>query len=495
MHLMKSKWLLGLICFSLVSEAAEVFDINQFTTDGQSIKIATATDNDNNAVSVFVDAGKIQGTFSSGAAPWHTPNTLLSNSSSTAFSPDVAMDASGTALAIWREAQGPLNSINTKRFSNGAWQTTVIPALEFTVDGLGSPSIAMDGTKKALAVWPNTTANKIHASFFSNGVWSPFQDIGSGNNFPKAAYSLSGKAAAAWMLSPNSLYVNSFDGTSWLTATLLDNQLQSAPDLGIDASGNAIVIWQSSATDDIKVSRSDGTVFAAPFTLSTGSGNGIPRIAVAPDGTAVAIWSDGSGDIQFRVFNGTTWDPAVTLGPGSSPAISMDSVGNAIIAFTNPAKELLTALLPKGGIIGTPVTVTTFPNLLGSLDVALSHKSTLGVLVWNENDGNTTPVSNTFGTFVALGPTPPTDLEGSICNTKGFSNIDRVHIISWTASTDPTVVSYNIERDGVLVANVSADGPLVFFDHGRCKGFTNFYDVFAVNAEGLQGLPVSIALD
>jgi hypothetical protein len=61
---------------------------------------------------------------------------------------------------------------------------------------------------------------------------------------------------------------------------------------GIDAQGNAFVVWTSAP--DVKGARITATDLAGPTTLNSGgSGATSPRIAVAPNGNAFATWVSG----------------------------------------------------------------------------------------------------------------------------------------------------------------------------------------------------------
>lgn len=484
--LTKAALLLAFGGFSLQSEAAVVTEITQFTDDEMSHIIAVATDNSDNFIAALDDDDIIYGTFSAAGTAW-SPLVPLSNPAHVSSFPDVAMDATGTGLAIWIRNDGVNNNIDTSLFNNGIW-TAIAPPLETTVENLLSPSIAMDGTGRGVAAWVNRLGQEIHASFYSNGVWTPFQTVGTANNGVKVVYSTNGEAAVAgthFDIGISDLWANAFNGTSWQTATLLDSQASSFPDLGIDANGNAIVIWTGLA-NLVEFSRFDGTSWSTQQTISTETGNGIPHIAVAQDGTAVAVWPDSADAIQMSLFNGTTWSLPTPIAQGTQVAITMDSKGDALIGWVTSLNQLFTALLPKDGTIGAPVFIKTIPaNMVESLDLSLSSRSTLGAVVWVE-DGEG---GNSFGTFIAFGPTPPTSIEADVCVIHGLS---CVNIITWTPSLDPTTVAYNVRRNGVLVAIIPATGPFIFFDPNRCKKTPDTYSVTAVNSDGLESLPVTV---
>lgn len=484
--------LLVAFCFSTQTEAAVVYGINQFTNDGLSFSIQVATDDKDNFLGAFQDNINVFGTYSANGTAWTPPLQLSNNPTQITGGPAVAMDETSTGITFWTENNGGTYFAKTTFFNNGIW-TSILPPLETTTDTLNSPSISMNGTGKALAGWANSSATEIHASFFNAGVWTPFQNIGVGNTGTNVVYNLNGQAAAGWNhfdFLIFDLWVTTYNGTIWQPPTLLDNLANGSPSLGIDANGNVIALWSGAGAQDIRFSRFNGASWSTPQTLSTAGGNGGPALAVFQDGTAIALWPDSAGVIQITQFNGVTWSPLTPFAPGVGVSITLDSKEDALINWFTSTNQIFAAILPKGGTLLPPVfvtTATTAPILF--VDPALSSLSTLASLVWVESqvEGD----SNSFGIFIAFGPTPPTNLQGATCHTA----LERVNVIAWTPSTDPTVVSYNVFRDGVLVAIVPFTGPFVFYDHNRCSNVPATYSVTAVNAEGFESTPVTITIN
>lgn len=486
--------LLTALSFSM-ADAATVSEITQFTTSGESGTIHVATDNHDNFIAAYNDRDTVFGVFSEGGTQWSAP-VQLSATGSTFDGPEVAMDQTSTGLAIFTELNAGIFTTQTSFFNNGIW-TPIVTPLETSSSILDDPSIAMNGNGKAVAAWVNLSLDEIHASLFSGGVWTPFQVIGTGNNGTKVAYSPSGIAVAAWThfdIGISNLWANIFNGTSWIGPTLLDNTVDSFPDDGIDAAGNAFVIWRGDSGTTIKVSRFNGTSWLTPpVILSTTASPRDPHIAVDLDGTAIAVFINSPDVIMMSQFNGSSWSTPTPIASGTEVNITMDDRGDALITWVTTLNQLFSALLPKGGTLLNPVFVRLGTRAIENVDPALSSLSTLASLVWNEGVGG--EEQNSFGTFIAFGPTPPTNIEGATCVVRSISGNDRVNVISWTPSTDPTVVAYLIFRDGVLIAIVPATGPFIFFDHNRCKGVPSTYSVVAVNAEGIQSAPISVTLD
>jgi hypothetical protein len=480
---------------------AVALGVTQFTTSNDSVVIDVATDFHNNAVAVYDDTDIIFAVFSADGGLWGPPVTL-SDFLVVAANPAVAMDESGTALAAWVTFESP-NTVETAFFSNGTWSTPNPNPLDSSfLETFGDIALAMNGSGKGLAAWSDSS-NDGFASFFSNGTWSSPTTIASGIvglSGIQSAFSPSGKAAVMFADLGTIGAVN-FDGIGWRPPVILDLQAESFPSLGIDANGNAIGVWVSNgATFDIVASRFDGTSWSTPQIISNGVNNSPPKIAVAPDGTAVAVWVDGALNVQMSQFNGTSWSVPILIAPNAQPsfatadvsvAVTMDDVGNALIVWPSSNQQLMGVLLPKRGVLGTPFVITTEPRseFFGSINAALSNPS-LGWAVWNENQ---IEGGNTFGTSILLSPPTPTNVTATVCVNKFATQTDRINVITFTPSSDPTA-SYQITRDGVLIAIIPPTGPFTFFDHNRCKGVTYTYTITAISPLGGPSTPVTITI-
>jgi hypothetical protein len=174
----------------------------------------------------------------------------------------------------------------------------------------------------------------------------------------------------------NAIFVwRRFDGTTGSCCTRIQARARSAagvlspiqtlsvggqnadhpPQLGVDASGNAVFVWRrfTGASPDCCAiiqarARSAAGALGPVQNLSTpGQNSTAPQVAVAPNGNAIIVWSrvDGSGPgccerIQFR-----TRSAAGTLGPiqtisslqanqhSDDPEVAVDPSGNAVFVW------------------------------------------------------------------------------------------------------------------------------------------------------------------
>jgi|GEM_PF-4006775 len=252
--------LLGHTC-SLNS--AVVQPITQFTFGGNSSPIEVGADNNNNAIAAYSDSNVVFGAYSPSGGPWQIQQLSDPLLSSRVVS--VAMDGTGTGLAIWNSFDNVATySINTASFSGGIWSTPTPAPLDIGPNQLVSYSVSMNGLGQGLAAWADLAFDEIRTSFFSAGSWTPVVpvSIGVGSGGMKSVYSASGKAAVIWNRFGGPLAdinVVTFDGSTWQPFVNLENSAQGSADIGIDANGNAIAIWTSTPAQNIVVRRFDGT--------------------------------------------------------------------------------------------------------------------------------------------------------------------------------------------------------------------------------------------
>ncbi|NGX62221.1 MAG: hypothetical protein K940chlam9_01715 [Chlamydiae bacterium] len=179
-------------------------------------------------------------------------------------------------------------------------------------------------------------------------VTSPITDISGTGAQASPLLAISdeqGRAAAVWTENfPIRVEVAYFNGMNWQPSVRLGTG--SFPNIDIDGSGNATVIWLDTATNQILTSRysvSSGA-FSPPLQISAsnvGGVNAAPKIAVNSHGHAIAVWVLGS---PLQLIASTcdpstnTWSSPVTLvtGVGSFPQVALDNNNNGIVLWTSP---------------------------------------------------------------------------------------------------------------------------------------------------------------
>ncbi|MCP4002506.1 MAG: hypothetical protein GY727_16520, partial [Gammaproteobacteria bacterium] len=85
-----------------------------------------------------------------------------------AFSPQIAFDGSGNAMAVWYQHDGTYDSIYANRYVAGTGWAGAATIDDVTAGNAWSPQVAVDGSGNAMAVWyqDDGTNDSIYANRF-----------------------------------------------------------------------------------------------------------------------------------------------------------------------------------------------------------------------------------------------------------------------------------------------------------------------------------------
>ncbi|MGM0564292.1 MAG: hypothetical protein ACQES2_08175 [Pseudomonadota bacterium] len=224
----------------------------------------------------------------------------------------IDVDESGNAIVVWRQRDGTIDDIYANRFiaTDGSWGTAEL--IESGSGDARDPKIAVDSSGSAIAVWGQKDSSDreyIHANRFSvDSGWGSAEVInpdadGIDINPPaiQVAVDASDNVIAVWQQIDwgtsidSNLYANRFSDGSWGTAEPIESSSDSAysPQMVVDPSGNVIVVWVQDG-DDIYSSRfstvNDSWSTPGPIEQNSGEVRS-PQIALDPSGNAIALWS------------------------------------------------------------------------------------------------------------------------------------------------------------------------------------------------------------
>ena len=271
--------------------------------------------------------------------------------SSGADAADVAMDANGTALAVWTEG-GELWS--NRHLRGGDWGTSE----QLQPADAEKPRVAMNPLGRAIVVWSR-------AEETGERLWSSSTDAGAAWTTPEPlqeapveslalgdlAVDAQGDAVAIWgQQQDQSIWANRFSAeTGWEGAELLDATGVdfNVPQVAMDLEGNAIAVWLRTDAGTPKVWSSRHTLDSGWSTpeLISGLGDACdqPHVAVSASGDAVAVWSQddpGLGALIWsnRYIPGSGWgEPTfVDLPTDGSDGVdvAIDADGNALAVWS-----------------------------------------------------------------------------------------------------------------------------------------------------------------
>ena len=203
----------------------------------------------------------------------------------------------------------------------------------------------------------------------------------------------------------------------------LPGQSASDPQIAAADDGTAVAVWRrpNGVNDIIQLAaRPPGGSFSPPASLSAaGQDARDPQIALAPDGTATAVWSrsDGSNEIIQAVTRppgGPLGNPVNLSAPGRDafvPQVSTASDGTTTVVwrrFDGADYIVQAATRPPGGSFGAPVDLSAPGQWAKVPQVATAPDGTTTV-VWQRLDGAddiiqaaTRPPGGSFGAPVNL---------------------------------------------------------------------------------------------
>jgi hypothetical protein len=290
---------------------------------------------------------------------WESAQVIDSNSVlGNAINPQVSVDSSGNAIAIWNQIDGTKARIYTNHYmSRTCWDVDQI--IDSNTGDAWFSHIAVDGSGGAIAIWVQFDGmrNRIWVTHYSPGSgWDSARIIDSNTEFgnadlPQVSVNVFGDAIAVWVQSDgtkNRIWANHYSsGKNWEAAQPIDYNSGDAcyPQIAIDGFGDAIAVWVQSDGTKNRIwtnyySNGKNWVNAQPIDSNFISGDAcIPQVAINSSGDTIAVWQQ-LDDTKFRIWAnhytiGYSWDGAQIIDTGIwgnmvNPHVAIDSCGNAI---------------------------------------------------------------------------------------------------------------------------------------------------------------------
>jgi hypothetical protein len=443
------------------------------------------------------------------------------------FDPDVVLNSSNYGLAGW---EGILNTLESGSdvvivtlFNNGVWSPVQIISEQPSSRDASSVNLALNEAGTALAAWlyldGNTGDANIAARFLPfGGVWSAphiFPTFPGGNQGkPCPAINSSGNAVITWQGRTNAgkftvMAANYDAGTAtWSAPVTLDTDLigtdiSQDPRCAIDSNGNAVAVWHIEG--ETKAAFFNGTSWEAPIVLGPGTaidGNDGPAVVMDLNGNATVVWETEEGDIvtSFRLPNGTWSAPLTISQPGtdnsfapeqSNETLAVNRAGDVIAIWvsTNIDSGLITnvsAFKPFGLPWQAPEFISDLTGDSSNTNIGLADCA-FAVALWDADsgEGNSQVLASINGGLIL-----PLAIHARIssCCEKFAMQTNCLNFLTW--ESPDCVLSFNIFRDGVLIANVlNTGGPFLFIDPIGGKK-PHVYTITTINTSGIEGPPV-----
>ena len=292
------------------------------------------------------------------------PAVALSEAGQDAWQPQVAVGPQGAVTAVWYRRDGHHNRVQaTTRAANRTWSSPV--ALSRSGEDAWDPQVATGANGRSVVVWRRWSGSgyQVQASTraASHGPWS-------------APVALSVAGEDAW-----------------------DAQV------AVGGQGRAVVVWRRSTESGYQVrasTRSAKGSWSAPVSLSAATADAWgPRVAMGPDGTALAVWSHSDGShyrVQASVMPADgSWATPVALSQGGADAWDPQPVMGAGRAATvvwrrndGSSDRIQAASRDTRGAWATPVSLSPAGRDAHDAQVAMGPDGVV-TAVWSDWDGDT----------------------------------------------------------------------------------------------------------
>ncbi|MGA8352873.1 MAG: choice-of-anchor Q domain-containing protein [Solirubrobacteraceae bacterium] len=285
---------------------------------------------------------------------WGSPATL-SEAGQEASEPHVAVDAAGDATVVWRRFNG----------SNDVVQAAVRPAGEpwgtpTTLSEAGqeahAPEVAVDPTGQAIAVWIRDDV--VQAAFKpAGGPWAKSATVsqtGQDASEPQVAVDATGDATVVWTryIGQSSGGMSKYavqaavkpTGATWEAPAIVSEESEEEglePQVAVDAAGDATAIWKRFIYGygrPIETAvKPAGKPWGTPTAFESG---GHPQVDVNAAGDTIATWTKyyGPGDVVQATVKpvGQPWVKPASISEDetSAPQVATDAGGDATVVWT-----------------------------------------------------------------------------------------------------------------------------------------------------------------
>ena len=450
------------LSFSPLSAAATTFDWTlpgtNLSVAGQDANYPhVAVDASGNAISVWTrpfgasSSLVVQASSKPKGGSWSAPVNLSSIASGqAAVSPQIAFDPSGNAIAIWSQFDGFDQRVQSSKLTpGGSWSPPV--NLSATGQDANYPQIAVDSSGNAVAVWAitdgiNTVAQSSRLPV--GGSWTtPVTLSASGQDSynPQVAVDASGNAVSVWTRTDGSNTIlqasRMTSGGSWSTPVNISQTGQNAnyPRIAVDSSGTAVTIWiESDGVSDVVQSSTlpTGGSWSSPVTLTPQGQYGTdPNIIIDSSGNAQAVWSLRDNSLFFlstfciiqysTMTPGGSWSTPTSLSESgqiaNSPQISADSLGNSVAVWlrSDGSNYIVQASKKSGGGSWTSPVNLSAPGQ-DSYIPQISVRAGTAAAVWARSDGTNLIIQSSTTDFPVSPPSQ--NHPGHLANTGGNNN-------------------------------------------------------------------------
>jgi Bacterial Ig-like domain len=268
-----------------------------------------------------------------------SPHAVVTTSD--VIQPKPGINRSGKAMVVWYDGGSP-TSIHANYFDGTTWSADT----NVEVENLGNasfPDVALDETGKAYAVWQQSdgTSENIWANIYDGSAWGTAEKIELGpetGGRPSVIVTSNGRVVAAWEQGGDQ-WGNDYMNGAWGGRDLLSSDSGYPTNLVAGADGSVSALWRGA---DMQTSRFTGS-WTSPFAVDDSADLLIVGSDLAIDSRnhLMAVWIQGTGAAQ-HVYHShftppSTWSAAEPIenngGQANSPGVAYGVSGMAMAAW------------------------------------------------------------------------------------------------------------------------------------------------------------------
>jgi len=275
---------------------------------------------------------------------------------------NVTVDTRGNAEAVWMALKNGRYFIQASHYfaTSDSWSIPV--TLSDTTQSAYYPQVGVDNAGNAHAVWNryDGTQQAVQTSVYSiaSGSWSNPVTLGQGAAFTEVAVTPAGDAHFLWTDAQGAVQTARYskDDAAWVGRTML-SQIGSQAQIAASPNGDALAVWVG-MQNTIEFARYAAVTrtWSTPSTMVALGGKSLqPAVAIGPLGDAVVVWSQsmtGYVDIYGAYFSSLAAKPVVSaIGLGLAPRVALGKTTATIVWVTTSCS--LSAGCPPVGVVQT----------------------------------------------------------------------------------------------------------------------------------------------
>lgn len=480
---------------------------------GRSVIMASASDDSNTFYQMVIQLGTRNRT---------NLHTFLTDNAINESGNAISVNAQGNAAVIWLESDPNTTNrfVRSSILTNDNWNTpSAISDRNLFSAKNNIPGLYFDSSNKAHTLWGGENTSNSNALLQENlfsSTWQGTNDIALSYDLKSIvlAGNPSGKAMGVVALDkpygknyPFILQAVYYNGTSWKLTEISSNIVDGSnppTTVAMNRDGNAIIAWSNYNQGLNAIIFSNGIFGKEKTILLLSIGEEILNVVSDIDDFGnVFVLCLTTDRLVLIPYSDDTWKTPLTFDSTafgqsfSYPNLKLDSQGNGFAVWQKNSVDRNSIVYIKNydslsntwgdnELLSNQNICTMMPHL----DVNDFGDT---IVVWkiiNKDETNTLQAIYIKDRI----PLPPDDLIGKQKVNQFLLQSDLINVLSWSPSTDTTVISYNIYRNDVYMETILSADTLKYEDHNRQKGKSDTYQVTAVNQYDIESVPLTLTL-